>query len=228
MGLEITFKGISSASKDVIVQKLPVLQSPNKRVEVITIPGRDGNLTSTQDDYESYRATCEMVITDITKRTEIATWLSGAGDLIVSDYPDYKVKARVINGLSPIHFMQNLKKIIVEFEIQPFLYQATPVADIIITGTTNITNPGTRFSLPIITVTGTGTTAGFSIDGASYLISELGITINSEIMETYKAGESKNNKLVGAFPIIPIGISEVKVLYGTITQIKITPNWRWY
>jgi len=221
------FNGTSSKDMPVIVQKLPVISSPSERVETITIPGRDGTYTSSQDDFDSYSATAEMLLTDMDRRDEVVDWLKGSGNLIVSDFLDFGVKARISKGIPLSWFAFGIKKFIVEFEIQPFLYESDP-EDIVLTTSGDIVNPGTRFALPVITVEGTGT---FMIGSNAFIVTETGVVINSEIEECYKVSGgilvSKNDKVSGGFPKIQTGTVAFTLGAG-ITKLTIKSNWRWH
>jgi len=219
----IEFNGINSIDLNLAVRRLPRAQVGEERVENIEIPGRDGVLHVVDGSLASYETDCELTMLDDLRRSEVYLWLRGSGNLCTSDDPDKVVKARVIGKIEPENVTRLVKDLKVTFECQPYRYEKTPET-IVLTASGVINNQGTATSLPIIAVTGTGT---LTIDSDAYVITETGVTINSEIEECYAGTVSKNDKVSGGFPSLTSGLHTITLGAG-ITSVSILVNARWY
>jgi phage-related protein len=228
MGLPwIKFKGVSSADYDVVVRLLPRLSSPEERISEVVVPGRDGHFTLVDGGNEGLDVRVECTMLDYTKRDAIFAWLRGAGDLISSEWQTRRYKARVASKIEPERVVPGVKEFLVTFRCQPYLYEASPdVEELTSTGT--IENLGTAASLPLIKVYGEGsvTIGGTTIDVVA-TVGEDHVVIDCEAQECYYGASSRNSKVSGGFPTIPVGTSAVTIGTG-VTKVEITGNWRWY
>lgn len=205
---------------------LPERKSPKRRDESIVISGRHGTLTATDYTFESYIIQAEFILKEASKINEICSNFKGEGDLIFSDSPDRKYKARVNNQIEFSRIIRDLKRFAVEFEVQPFMYEAVP-SDLTLIEPTSILNIGTFASELIITVYGQGDITVI-INNKNIVLKDIEekITINSEIMNAYNDTLSLNNKMSGDFPIFELGENNISWT-GSVTKLIITPNWRW-
>ena len=102
------------------------------------------------------------------------------------------------------------------------------MADITITTSgSTITNPGSVYSEPIITVTGSGditlmvgTTIVELTDVAQNIV------INSVLKEAYKGTALMNDHMSGDFPVLKPGQNAIS-WSGNVTQVVVKPNWRY-
>jgi len=220
----IIWNGENSIDYNIVVQKLPISQVPEERFESIQIAGRDGVLYRSEDSYSPYQVTAEMTMMDDQRRDEIFNWLKGSGTLITSDDIDRSVRARIVSKIEPSRIVPLVRSFMVTFECQPFRYEAVPET-ISLSASGNLYHPGSRNSLPIITVYGTDGTV--TINGE--LITLTGIdgylTINSEIQEVYKGSVNEAVKMSGDFPVLIPGINTIELSGVTVS---IVPNWRWF
>lgn len=93
------------------------------------------------------------------------------------------------------------------------------------TGT--ITNPGSVYSEPIITVNGTGEITlmvGQTIVELSDITDS--ITLDSELQEAYNGSQSMNACMSGDFPILKPGLNGISWT-GNVSSVTIRPNWRY-
>lgn len=223
----IDYKGKNSEDLGIVVENLPISLIPVRNAKEIIIPGMDGSLDESDDTYANmpYPVLCRA--TPDCPFELISEWLNGTGDLISSREPNKKYRAWFINRESDSDLFIFLRTTLM-FSISPFKYEATPEV-ITLTSSGVIINPGTRFSLPIITVYGAGTV---TINGYSLTVSatagENFVIVNSEIQECYyDLTTSRNDKVSGLFPIIDPGECAVTLGAG-ITRIDIDGNWRWF
>lgn len=205
---------------------LPERISPKRRDEAITISGRHGTLTATDGTFEPYILQTEFIAKDLSKTDKICSHFKGEGDLIFSSNLNKKYKARINNKIEFLRIIRSLKRFAVEFEVQPFMYEAVP-STLTLTEPTTILNIGTFESEPIITIYGQGDIT-LTINNLSLILNGIDekITINSEILNAYKDTLSLNNKMSGDFPIFSIGNNNISWT-GSVTKLEITPNWRW-
>lgn len=205
---------------------LPERISPKRRDEAITISGRHGNLTATDGTFETYILQAEFILKDISKTDKICSHFKGEGDLIFSDNLDRKYKARVNNQIEFSRIIRSLKRFAVEFEVQPFMYEAAHSL-LTLTEPKSILNIGTFESEPIITVYGQGDIT-LTINNLNLILNGIDgkITINSEILNVYNDTLSLNNTMSGDFPTFSVGNNNISWT-GSVAKLEITPNWRW-
>lgn len=205
---------------------LPERISPKRRDEAITISGRHGTLTATDGTFEPYILQAEFIAKDLSKTDKICSHFKGEGDLIFSDNLDRKYKARVNNQIEFSRIIRSLKRFAVEFEVQPFMYEAAPSL-LTLTEPTSILNIGTFESEPIITIYGQGDIT-LTINNLNLILNGIDgkITINSEILNAYSGALLLNNKMSGDFPNFSVGENIISWT-GSVMKLEIMPNWRW-
>ena len=97
---------------------------------------------------------------------------------------------------------------------------------IIITSGSTITNPGSVYSEPIITVTGSGDITlmvGTTIVELTDVSQN--IVINSVLKEAYKGNTLMNDHMSGDFPVLKPGLNAIS-WSGDVTTVIVKPNWR--
>ena len=93
--------------------------------------------------------------------------------------------------------------------------------------TSTITNPGSVYSEPVITVYGSGDitlmvgTDIVELEGISG-----SITLDSQIHEAYSGTTGMNSAMSGEFPILKPGMNAISWT-GNVTKIEVKPNWRY-
>lgn len=208
------------------MERCPEKISPKRRDETFTVPGRHGNLTTTDGAFDSYIRSAEFIVNNEKIIDEICAHFKGSGWLIFSNEPDRKFKARVANQIEFSHVIRHFKRFAVEFEVQPFgcdIFEQT----ITKTAPFSLFNIGTVDSEPIITIFGTGNITLY-VNNQSISLKEIAgsITIDSEMQNAYNGAASMNNKMSGEFPILSLGENHITWL-GNVTKLEIQPNWRY-
>ena len=112
------------------------------------------------------------------------------------------------------------------FRCFPFWY-LDGVADITLTASTSvITNPGSVYAEPVLTVYGSG---DITLMVGTAIVELLGvdgsIIIDSVLKEAFKGNVLQNEKMSGEFPILRPGVNAVSWT-GNVSSVTITPNWR--
>lgn len=228
------WKNIDSRNMGVVVTDYPPIIRPKERVTEKTRPGVAGSLhvSEGEDVYDTYVRACQCYTRPAADISAVIAWLRGSSQAVFGNEPTMAYTARIDNQISLDKMMRNHphRSFTIPFVCQPFKQLKTPAADIVktISGQT-ITNPGTVFSLPIIKVEGSGD-ATLSVGGAYFELEGLtgGIIIDSTMPECFNLDRSAllNDLMTGEFPTIKTGTSIVSWT-GNITEVTITPNWRW-
>ena len=224
-----TFKGIDSRDMGIIVTSMPETVRPERRMESITIAGRNGTLHTDEEAYESYDRTMECAIKKRAKLDEIAAWLVGSGEMTFSTEPDKVYRVTISNKISISQMMRMFQKFQVIMDTHPFKYNINPFADeLTLTAPTIIRNGGTVYSEPIITVYGSGNIT-LNINGTDFPLYGVNgyITIDSEMMEVFKGIANQNSKYGGeTFPRFEVGENAISWT-GNVSRVEIQPKWRW-
>ncbi|NLK23290.1 MAG: phage tail protein [Clostridiales bacterium] len=210
----------------------PKIVLPKKRVTEMIIPGRDSAVKFDENTYEDINISVECNIMDkdlSNKIDDIKSWLikTGTNDLIFSYQPNKKYIAYMANSIDFSQILKVISRFVIIFRCEPFKYE-TKQETINVVKPEIIVNPGTIYSKPIIKVKGTGNIE-LKINSQIIEIENLdGVIILDSILED-AYNEEKHNmnfKINGEFPILEEG--ENNILWtGGISNIEITPNWRW-
>ena len=94
------------------------------------------------------------------------------------------------------------------------------------TSGTIITNPGSVYSEPILTVTGSGNITlmvGMAIVELENISGS--IVIDSVLQEAYQGTTLMNDHMNGEFPVLKPGANAISWT-GTVTKVVVRPNWR--
>ena len=224
-----TFKGVDSREMGVIVTAMPETVRAERRVESITVAGRNGSLHTDEGVYESYDRTMECALIKRAKLDEVTAWLVGSGEMTFSTEPDKVYRVTIANKISIAQMMRVFQKFQVILDTQPFKYSVNASGDALeLTAPTTIRNSGTVYSEPLITVYGSGDIT-LTINEADFPLYgvEESITIDSEMMEVFKGNTNQNGKYGGAvFPRFEVGQNEIRWTRN-VSKIKIQPRWRW-
>ncbi|MHC1731964.1 MAG: distal tail protein Dit [Bacteroidales bacterium] len=219
------FKEVNS-SDYLIVNKLPAISKPEKDIEKIEVPGRDGFLTQDLGSYRGTTKTVECSIKDLTNRDFICSWLTGSEEVIFSNELDRKYKATIINKIDLDIILREFRKFIIQFDCQPFGYKLDNEM-ITMTEPGILTNTGTHRSKPVITVYGTGT-IDLILNGQTIHLTNVVdyITIDCELVDCYKGTTLKNSNMQGEFPFLEPGENNIN-FSGTVIKIEIIPNYNY-
>jgi len=229
---EITFKGTTASSKSVTVLKYPEIVKPTLRVETVKVPGRDGELTlSGMPSYEAMVLECECMVPSVDKISAAAAWLTGRGDLVLGNDPDYAYDAQVIDE---IRFEKILRghahrRFTVPFLCQPLKKKAVTESDIELTAPGTVVNIGHVPSRPLIKIQGSGNVV-LAVGAYSLAITGIStsILIDSDLgMATNAAGTvNESYKVSGAWPLLVVGNNSISWA-GAVTKVTVTPRWRY-
>jgi phage-related protein len=172
-------------------------------------------------------ATC--FIADPAQIPVIAAWLKGKGTVTFANRTGGHYNARLANQ-NP--FEKVLRgnphcSFAVNFRCYPFFY-ADAAADITVTTSgTIITNPGSVYSEPILTVYGSGDITlmvGTTIVELEDISGS--IILDCALKEAYLGSTLMNDHMTGEFPVLKPGMNPISWT-GAVTKVVIKPNWRY-
>jgi len=225
------WNGVDCRTKGIHVSELPPITIPLERSKQTNVPGRPGSLTQLEGDdvYDDMILTATCFIADPAQIPAIAAWLKGKGTVTFANRTGGHYNARIANQ---IPFEKVLRgnphcSFAVNFRCYPFWYQEN-VSDVTITTSGDtITNPGSVYSEPLITVYGSGNITlmvGTTIVELTNVSSS--IVLDCALKEAYKGTTLMNDHMSGDFPVLKPGLNAVS-WSGNVTRIVIKPNWRY-
>lgn len=213
------------------VLEQPVPTVPNERVTFTDVPGRPGSLATLEgeDVFEDITLTAECLVSDPTKILAIAEWLRGSGRVTFANREGGFYYARIVNQIPFEKVLRGNphRHFSVNFRCKPFWYRNTEEAIVITVPSSIVTNPGSVYSEPVITLYGSGDITLIVNDTFVELneISEQ-ITLNSEIQEAYTGETLLNEHMEGEFPKLHPGNNLIS-WNGNVERMVISPNWRY-
>ena len=225
------WNGVDCRTKGIHVSELPPITIPLERSKQTNVPGRPGSLTQLEGDdvYDDMILTATCFIADPAQIPAIAAWLKGKGTVTFANRTGGHYNARIANQ---IPFEKVLRgnphcSFAVNFRCYPFWYQEN-VSDVTITTSGDtITNPGSVYSEPLITVYGSGNITlmvGTTIVELTDVSSS--IVLDCALKEAYKGTTLMNDHMSGDFPVLKPGLNAVSWSVD-VTIIVIAPRWRY-
>lgn len=224
------YKGRDSRTfQSLVVQELPPITKPPVKYNVTTIDGKDGDIVETLG-YKSYDKEISIGIKNTTELDQIIEWLTGNGELVLSNEPDKYYKAQILDQIN-FERLVKFRTAKIKFHVQPYKYsdlEGIETKNTSSTHTTTITNNGNTISKPIITLTGSGTV------NISYNNKEIRFTFDSNGKATFDSEKQDvsnsdillNRNMIGDFIELNVG-QNVFQWTGTITKWEIQNKSRW-
>ena len=218
----------------IVIEKRPIIPSPKRRVNYIDIPGRSSSIRYDENTYEDITILLECALKSkdniVGKIDEIKAWLftTGESNLIFSFQLDKRYIAQVVNAIDFTQIFKYTSKFPILFNCRPFKYNVQNMPLIVLESGTNIINPGTLESLPIIKIYGSGDIK-LNINSDELELIDLSdkTIINSEVEDCYNDDfNNLNYKMNGKFPALKIGQNMIQWV-GNVEKLEIIPNWRW-
>lgn len=225
------FAGKDSRDMGVIVEELPAIQRPRRKVTRYDVAGRDGPVQVDDGGYDGYQTTMQVNVGGQT-REKIFGWLIGEGWFISGDEPsramwvslDAQVKAkRFFCGAA-------YDTLTVTMYIYPYRYiWPTPAAQEFTTFPATLENPYGVASEPKIRIEATGDAlVNINAQQMSFVGLTDGIIIDCEQMECLNLTETALLNTAASFvefPTLKPGTNRISV-DGSVTKVTITPRWR--
>lgn len=225
------WNGVKSTDYGIHVSEHPPITLPAERSTQTNVPGRPGSLTTLEgeDVYDDLLLTCTCFVTDMSRITEIGRWLKGGGTVTFANRLGGYYKARIANQIPFERILRGNPhcSFSVNFRCYPFWY-ADDSQKITLTASGQfITNPGSVYAEPVITVYGSGAIT-LMIGTTIVELEDISgsIVIDSVLQEAYQGTTLMNEHMTGEFPVLKPGANAVSWT-GAVTRMVIQPNWRY-
>jgi len=225
------WNGVDCRQYGIHVSELPPITIPLERSTQTNVPGRPESLTQLEgeDVYDDMILTATCFISDPAQIPAIAAWLKGKGAMTFANRTGGYYKARIANQIPFEKVLQGNPHctFAVNFRCYPFFYADASDDITITTPGTIITNPGSVYSEPKITLTGSGDITlmvGTTIMELTDITGS--IVIDSALQEAYIGNTLMNDHMSGDFPVLKPGQNAISWT-GTVTRVVVRPNWRY-
>ena len=208
--------------------KRPVIPTANQSYEETTVAGRNGSFYR-ENGYEDVPMSVEFnfLNKDGIKQQlrKVKAWLMNKSTISFSDDPNFFRKIKTLEISDTENDIVAYSKFSVSFVLDPFEYEITDIVNLTTTAVLN--NTGTIESEPLIKIYGTGN-INVMVNSEIFTVNSMTdyVTIDCELQEAHRNGISKNNMMVGEFPIFIPGVNNIS-FNGAITKIEIEPRWRY-
>lgn len=220
------WKDSHSDEYKLVCESLPGKDTADERFYKHVVPGRNGYLIEMENTLESLTKSVTFHMLDETNVDGLKAWLRGTDKVIFSNQEDRYYNATIVNKMELAELIPILHKGIIQFECQPLGYLLDGDNKITLTTPTNINNPGTYYSEPLIRIYGSGNIS-FYINNQYLKIDNVNeyVDIDTELDEVFKGTVSMDNKSSGDTPILEVGENDI-TWNGTVTKVEIIPRWR--
>lgn len=232
-----SFGGVSSANmvNKLIVHKVPNLNRSVQKIDVFSVPGRDGDIIMPQGAWENQiqEYDCYIGNGDATAAaSELAAWLftkDGYQELQDGWETDVFRLAYLTEPLEIESIMNKVGHVLISFSCVPKRFLVSGQTAITKTATGTITNPTVFTAKPLLKVTNSGVINGTLACGGNTLGISANVTqmyIDCETCQAYSIDGTAfyNNMVIGQFPVIPSGTQTFSIT-GGISSVEITPRW---
>lgn len=228
-----TFDSVDSRTYGVYISGSGVFNAPERAVDFISVPGRNGALVGTEKRLENIDVTYPAYIyasTDSNLSSLKSILLSRTSYKRLEDsYHTDEFRKAVFVGEFDVEPDKNLRA--AQFDItfnckpQRWLKSGEATTTITTTGTT-ISNPTLFASQPMITVTGYG---DMYIGSQKITIQQMytSVVIDSEVGDCYSGLNNANPYITfqtDEFPVLEPGSNSI-TFDNTITKVEIIPRW---
>lgn len=218
------YKEKNSRDMGISILKLPPRIKPERRGEIINVPGRDGFLFESDDAYNNKTLEIECTFIPPEGNTQnqidamimdILVWLDGNGKLIFSDYPGYYYEATIINSIPIERLFKRYRRFMLSFEVQPFSKSLIPSQIEKQTLEEEIFNVKTYYETSLkINLQATGNIEIHINDNIMHFNDiEKPLVIDGELMNvTDELGVNMNNHMVGDFLKLKPGNNTISII----------------
>lgn len=243
----IVWNGISSKDVGVVVEHYPGIILPKRKVEVIQVPGRNGDIVIEQEAFENYEQSYQVFLDEKnyggleSAMPKIANWLMGSygyKKLEDSYFPEFYRMAYVANGAQFSSWFNIYGEGTLTFNCAPQKFYKSGEREIEINSGDTLHNPSGFWAEPIITIAFSGQTTAtltFTTNGvAKNVIFTSGSEPFTAIVDVHDhtVVDGYNNEhiagtnfLLGLYESMKLGSDTIITWEGNITSLKIKPRW---
>ena len=205
----------------------PVIPVSKRIVDSIEVDGREGTLTILRG-WEDVVFTLKVALIGAnlhSKFREILPTILSAKTIHFSNDSSVYYNVKHVSAGALERRLSTLSEFPLTFTCSPFRYLRN-VAPITLTSSGNLANIGTVYSLPKITVYGTGNRT-LTVNGRAVILNILSgnLTLDSELKLCYFGNVAQNQNMQGEFPILEVGSNTITLGSG-ISRVEIEGRWR--
>ena len=226
------YKGISSKDMHLRMLNDITFTSPTRDVNMIQVPGRDGDLIMDNGRYESVirSVPCRLAAplgTDVeTLISQINNWLIDDGRFHAFTWendPEFEYLARVEGDVTSQRILSRYGKTVIDFRLHPIKYLTSSLTEQQVTTGTNVPNPFNIEAKPIIRIVGNGDFT-LNIGGRALVLQGIagGCLIDSETqtITTLNGQLTLFERMFSAFPVLKPGNNTIS--FPSHVQVFIT------
>ncbi|MBQ7540857.1 MAG: phage tail family protein [Clostridia bacterium] len=226
------YNGYYSNEMGLIVEEKNIYNGPQPDFELISVPGRDGDVVLDHNRYKNVEVSYTVsFIGTKEKAAALRQWLCARADygyLFDSEQPDHFRYAAFVSQLNIEEVIRNVGRAKLTFSCKPYIYRKDGAYSEKHTASGfTLTNPEDYPSVPDITIYGSGTIT-LNINYRSYTIKDVSnhVTLDGELMNAYAGSALLNDKIqFTEWPTLRRGTSTIEWI-GNVRSVYITPNWR--
>lgn len=228
----LIYNGVSSKDYGLYLTGSGVYNAPERDIDTVEIPGRNGSLTIDNGRYKNVTQSYEAFIhKNFAKNAEgVRAWLlSATGYHRLEDTYDPE-HFRLARFAGPLEFTVRALCTGAEtqllFDCDPRRFLKSGEATVEVADATTINNPTPFDALPLLTIYGSGA-GSITVSGELISISSIDeyITLDCEQQNAYKGAENKNVTVsLTEFPVLRPGENTISIS-GGVSRIEITPRW---
>lgn len=224
----LTFDGVSTKDFGVYINGAGTYNAPARNREVISVPGRNGDLIIDNGRYENTDVVYHAFI-----YRNFSVNVEGLRNLLLSrtgyrriedTYHPNEFRMGVYNGDFSADVVEWLEagEFDLTFNCKPQRFLKSGEDAMTITANTTILNDTGQTAKPLLRVYGAGT---FSCNSKNFMISSSDVytDIDCDIMDAYKGTLNKNQYVSGIFPELVPGENSISI--GTVSSIELIPRW---
>ena len=227
---DLEFNGVTASSLGVKVAYRPDMPTPEKNIEEIEVPGRDGTLIEWDGTYTDIEIEVDMNFITPPEQwghmfRRVKLWLSKSGALRFSDDAEYfyKVKNAVIDTTE--RTVREAGEFTVVFRCDPYTYAEAGLREMSLLEVTY--NPG-AIAKPIYMITGEGL-CKLTVNGKIFSVNVgQNAAIDTDLMLTYRQdGETMNADVTGDYADLWLQEGENTLSAPSNFTVTVIPNWRY-
>ena len=225
----LTFDGVSTKDFGVYINGAQTYDAPARSREVISVPGRNGDLIIDNGRYENTEVTYHAFI-----YRDFEVNVEGFRNLLLSrtsykriedTYHPQEFRLGIYSGNFSADVVEWLEagEFDLTFNCKPQRFLKSGEDAITFTSGGSLLNETMQTAKPLLRVYGTGT---FTINGAMMTISSANVytDIDCDLMDAFKGTTNCNGNISGTFAALAPGDNAITLGSG-ITKIEITPRW---
>lgn len=227
-----TWNGVNCATYDIICSNGGTYGAPERDVQAIDIPGRNGPLIVDNGRFKNISVDFQCYVRkNFGDNAEaIRAWLRSAYGYRRLEDDAHPNEYRMARPVGEVEFepMYTDKEAEMDITFDCLPQRFLKSGENTVTKSTSggyITNPTQFEALPLIVVHGSG--SGTIIVGDTVVsISEIGtsVTLDCEIMRAYNGNTARDGTISGQYPKLAPGRNYISFT-GGVTSVDITPRW---